>query len=228
MFKITILILALSFVCIAKDTVVKFKGIAKANGAIAYTEQHELIYRDDKLISSRTFYFDSNNQHFATENNKFTTEDYAFPESKIYYPKDDSVYEGSRIQKGKYVIYRKEKNGLHEEEYYDADEFSIAGQGIHFYLLHHLEKVKKSKELEFRFLIPARLDHYTFEYKFEKEENGKYYFKVEVASWLFKLLAPSFEAVYDIKKKRIVFYKGLSSWKNSKGELQNVEITYEY
>lgn len=225
MLKLVILIL--SFACAAKDRLVKYNGIAKKDGKIVYYEQHEEVYEDDRLLRARTFYRDHQKTHFATERNEFPTEDYAFPISKIIYP-GTNIYEGSKIEANKYVIYRKLKDSPHEDEVYDMDGLTITGQGIHHYLANHLEKVKLSKTLTFRYLIPARLTHYTFRYTFLKEKKGLYHIRVEIDSWFLRLVAPHFDAVYDPRKKRIVSYKGLSNWKDKDGDLQKVEITYEY
>ncbi len=195
---------------------------------IVYTEKHEEIYEDNnRLTKSRTFYFDAKNKHFATERNQFTTEDYAFPVSRIEYPGED-IYEGSRYDNGHYVIYRKMKDNPQEEEFYKEEGLVIGGQGIHYYLAHHLDKIKANQVTSFTYLIPARLTSFIFRYVFLKEENGFFHIKVELDSWLLRLVAPSFTAIYDHKNKRIVSYEGLSNWKDEAGNLQKVLIHYKY
>ncbi len=228
MFKVFVFFAFSFFLYASTEEVVRFQAVARKEGKTIYTEKHELIYSKEKLKSSRTFYFTPDNKHFATEKNLFLSGGYAFPESKIYYPKDPETYEGSKIEKNFYIIYRKKKSSPFEQKLYEKEGLMITGQGIHYYLQENLEVIKANESLSFKYFIPNKLDYYTFQYNFIKEVDDKYYFKIEISNWLFSLMAPSFDVIYDKKSKKIIYYKGISPWTDKQGELQMVEVNYLY
>jgi hypothetical protein len=218
----------LSLQCFAKEDVYKFHAIAyNEKGEIAYKELHEEIYEAGKIKQARTFYI-RKGRNFATERTYFENGSMALPTVEVVYPGDTETYEGAKYEKDDIVIYRKIKGEPHESALYQKSELTLVGQGIHYYLREHLDEVKSSGEISFRYLIPARLTHFTFRYKFLKEEKGLYHIKIELNSWLVRFLAPTFTAVYDSSNKRIVSYEGVSNWKDDKGRLQTVKIKYEY
>jgi hypothetical protein len=140
-----------------------------------------------------------------------------------------SVY-GVRYQNDEIVMYRKIEGKEETKVVKDTNKkkLLVAGQGLHYWILHNFDELLARKKIELLFLIPGKLDTYNFTLKLLKSTQDMAELEVEIDSWFLRLFAPKLELSYDIRKKRLAKYKGLSNLQTEKGDLMNVEIIYKH
>lgn len=214
------------------NMIVHYQGLAKNGDRLAYIEKHTVEYDDQgKLLSTATEYTSAAGKSIAELRSDFR-ESLAVPSQTFKDFRTGNV-EGVRRDRGKLVMFDQDPGKLERTRSLDDSDLGIhilvGGQGMNYYLLDHLETIQPLQELSLRFLIPGKLDFYDFKIKKTNEStDGIVEFEIVIQNWFFKIFAPKLFVKYDKKKKRIVWYKGISNLKSDDGSKQNVTITYEY
>jgi len=213
---------------LAYGTTQVYEAEAFHDGKLVYLENHDFELEGDKIIKSTTHYKDKNGKILAIFKNDYSKSLNA-PENEM----DDLFHKkksGVRYLNGKLLMfsheYGKKEESKAVKEY--KGKLTVGGQGLHYYLVTHLEEVIKKGKLELKFLIPGRLDEYDFYLKVTKTEPTLVSFEIEIDNWFLRLFAPKLKLLYDRQKKRLLQYEGLSNLKNEKGDMMNVQIKYKY
>lgn len=200
----------------------QYSGTAKdKNGKLAYTEKHIENWKDGKVQTVQTTYYDNKGEEIAVMNSDFT-KNVRLPEH-IFTDKRAKLSYGFKFKKneGYLIVENKDKK-------FDIKKNSVVGQGFHQWLLTKMDGLKQGDKGVVDFIFPGREDSYDFKWKVKEVKGDIMTFDVYIDNWFLRLFAPSLKIKYDTKKKVIVYYKGLSNIKDPKGEVQAVTISYEH
>jgi hypothetical protein len=204
-----------------------YKGEASIEGKLVYREEHSANFEDNKIKSAQTSYTDPSGKTLAKLRSNFSRS-VNVPEHEME-DKKTGVY-GVRYRDEEIIMYRKFE-GQEETKTIKNDnkkKLLVAGQGLHYWILHNFDELLAKKKIELLFLIPGKLDTYNFTLKLLKSTPDRAELEVEIDSWFLRLFAPKLELTYDIKNKRLARYKGLSNLQSDKGDIMNVEIIYRH
>ena len=225
-----LLILVFFFSLFSYSETQEYTGEAKVKGKLVYREKHTVEFQGFKAIKSETVYSTPEEKMMGRLTNNYLNS-VSVPE----YIMEDDVSKnkhGVRYQDKKRLMFNQDdgKKELTKEIIIEdsKEELLVGGQGLHYYLVLHMDEVIKKGKLKLKFLIPGRLDVYDFNLKVLHVTDQQVEFDVVIDHWFLKLFAPKLKMIYDTKSRRLLSYEGLSNLKNSKGDLMNVEIKYHY
>jgi hypothetical protein len=106
----------------------------------------------------------------------------------------------------------------------------VTGQGLDRLVRDHLDGLRAGERLVVAFAIPSR--HDTFEFRLRlapgQPSDASVQVRLEAASWVLRLLAPSMDVEYDRATRRLLRYRGPSNLPDEGDEHPEVEITYAY
>lgn len=200
-------------------------------GGIVYREKHTSRFFNGQLQNLKTEYFSNEGGAFGSINSNFVKNsfvpNYQFEDNRhgrlagVKWQKNDVI----AFAKGKKRSDRKEKNFV-------VNKNTVAGQGLHNFIRQHIDDFAKSTKhfKTINFLIPMNQDVYTFRVRTKEVDKAKGVVKVriEAESWLFRLVAPHIDVIYEIKSRRLLEYKGPSNLLSDNKKQMNVTISYKY
>lgn len=207
-------------------------GKAYQKDKFVYLEKHQVTFDDKngRVLTSQTEYFDPKGRLLTKLISNYSRSVSAPVHETI--DKRFKTRYGLRYQGDDLELYVQDDGKKEESKNFKEKQFSpnkvIAGQGLHYYMRNHLSELIKSKVFPIVILIPGQLDYYTFEVEFKNQKDDVLVFEVHIKNSLLRLFAPNFTVHYDAKKKRLLYYKGLSNLLDDKREKMNVEIKYEF
>jgi hypothetical protein len=211
---------------------VNFSADATNKGQLVYQEKHKSVYSASKVIeSSITEYFSPEGKKIAEISSDFKTS-IAAPLHVFKDLRFDHTH-GLRLNKeNKLEMFA--INGTEAENTKlvsvpkGETQLMVGCQGLYFFLQAKYDDVKKRKKIPLLFLIPGDLDVYNFELEWLREEGNLAYMEIHIKNRILRLFAPKLKVVYDIEKKQMVSYEGLSNLWNEKKKNQSVRIDYKY
>ncbi len=115
-----------------------------------------------------------------------------------------------------------------EGKYLAKENDQIVGQGFHQFIVHNLEQIAQGEVFQIRLVLPSRLDQYEFRIRKRKIEGDTLFIRLEVDNWLLRLFAPHVDVDYDLKKRHLLRYEGISNLEDTSGKHKKVTITYSY
>jgi len=198
-------------------------------GEVQYTEKHRALFdKDQRILEAKTQYFSAEGKLLGTMSSSFR-EKVSAP-AYTYLDHRDGSKHGIRHDKGKVILFTQDKGQPEKTKLIESDEtrLPVGCQGLHYYLRDRLEQAKQKVNLPLQFLIPGKLDYYSFELKYTESQGQVMKFDIEISNFFLKLFAPKLVVHYDTKTKRLVHYEGLSNITDENGDLQNVTIKYNY
>jgi hypothetical protein len=217
--------------CVHAQTELKFEAAATAKGKLVYTERH-LVQFDaaQKPIQAKTDYLDSSSKVIATMETEFKNS-LSAPDHVFKNLRSEHVH-GIRYTDSHTVLFYSDKGAAEKSKNFpkefDKKFLAVGGQGLFYYLRENYSEVQKRKKIPLKFLIPGRLDVYDFELELKSEKDGVAHIELHIKNWILRILAPKLDVFYDIQKKRLVSYQGLSNITDERGQTQVVNITYTY
>lgn len=204
-----------------------FEAIAKYKGQVAYLERHTVVYDDQTLIKSQTEYLDPEGKPIASLRSDFT-HSLAAPEY-IFQDRRQQSLQGQRWLKQKLEVFsQNKKNKLEKKNLQQSPELMMGGEGIVYYIGAHLKELINSEGMDFKFIIPGRLSAFDFVINPLAHNEEEAAFEIKMKSWIMRLFGPRLKLIYDVQKKRLKSFEGLSNVKNSEGEMMSVDIQYVY
>ncbi len=223
-----ILLLILSFSCFAET--LTYEGVATIKGKTIYIEKHRVeLNSKGQVLESETKYTDPSGTLLGVLKNDYRKV-INIPDHEMHDIRKKTKH-GTRL-KGEQIELFSQDEGEKEETKVIKNKVDkgliVASQGLHYYLISHFEEMKV-KKFPLKFLIPGKLDSYTFILSYlGKTKDGLDEFEVEIDNWFLRLFAPSLILKYHPDTKHLIYYKGLSNLASEKGEMMSVEINYSY
>ena len=202
-----------------------FSGNAvNEKGELEYIENHTITYESDKVVRSRTVYFDPGSRMIG----EFVSEYLPFPQFNTYSFRDMRAgYEdGVTVDGDRLKLFR--KKGAVESAYLPMQPNQIVGQGFHHFLRLNLEAVAGGEIFHIKLVLPSRLDDYSFRIRKLKVEGRVLAIRLEIDNWFLRLFAPYVDCEYDMTTRRLLRYAGISNLEDASGSHRKVEIVYTY
>jgi hypothetical protein len=206
-----------------------FEAIAKKEGQLAYIERHTVVYDDRTIIKSLTEYLDPDGKMIGSLRSDYT-HNLAAPEFILRDQRHHSL-QGLHWTKSKLEIFSQEADRAKVARKMftpNQQEVQISGPGLIYFVAANLDKIIAKKILEFQYIIPGRLEAFDFYIKTVDHNREVAEFEVEMKSWLMRLFGPRLKLIYDIQKKRLIFFEGLSNLRDKEGQMMSVDIQYRY
>lgn len=207
-----------------------YRATAKHEGKLAYYEKHTVISDKGRTTKSTTEYSDDSGKIIG-----LLESDYSQSLSAPTHTMKDfraKNQHGLRHIGEELELFNQDEGKKEETKRLSPSEFKgklvVAAQGLHYYLLQHFDEVLKQGKLDLAFLIPGRLDAYNFYLKVVRKTEDDAELEILIDNWFLRLFAPKLRLFYDLKKRRLLRYQGLSNMKNTNGDMMNVEIEYHY
>ena len=196
-------------------------------GTLEYAEYHTVKYINGKVSESQTIYYDANNNKIAE-----LISEYSFgPQFGSYDFRDirAQYQDGAKVAPDRIWLFRKQspKDDI-EGQYLAKENDQIVGQGFHQFIVHNLEQIAQGEVFQIRLVLPSRLDQYEFRIRKRKIEGDTLFIRLEVDNWLLRPFAPHVDVDYDLKKRHLLRYEGISNLEDTSGKHKKVTITYSY
>lgn len=210
----------------------KYSSVARnEKGQTAYQEQHEVLFNDGQVQKATTQYLNPNGQVIGELHSDFTK----FVTIPDYEYKDlrNNSSHGIKTDSEKITLWKKSKDGKLEESHFSKNQFPeesliVGCQGLHYYLIDNLERVKDKKSIFIKYFMPGKLDYYSFTLRLDRKDEKYIYIKLSIDSFFLKIFTSSLDLKYNKTDWRLIQYSGLSNITNDKDDLQNVVIDYKY
>jgi hypothetical protein len=223
------LLLALLFNFSYAETRV-YVGKASREGKPVYQERHVVSYEGGKVVQSESEYKGVDGTLLGKLVNDYRqqlmTPDHVMEDFR------QKNKHGTRLKGAEIEVFNKDEKKNEEVKVLKLNSFgnrlAVGGQGLHYYLVAHMDEVLQKGKLDLKFIIPGKLDAYDFNLKIKEVKNGKIFMEVEIGNWFLRMFAPKLKLVYDEKTRHLLSYEGLSNLKDEKGNMMNVTIEYDY
>lgn len=212
------------------NTTLRYSGVARAGGQVAYVEEHTVEYADSgRLLTARTVYRSEAGRPIAEMRSDFR-DSLTVPAHVIQDFRTGNV-QGLRREAGRVVLFDQDRGQPERTRVLNdtdaVDHILVGCQGLNYYLLDNLDRLSPGQVVPLRFLIPGKLDYYDFQMRRVQTSGPQITeFEITIKSRFLKLFAPKLVIRYDRQLKRIVWYEGLSNIRNDAGHNQSVTITY--
>lgn len=194
------------------------------DGKVLYREEHEIFGQRDRLVSR---YLQSNNPLPRCT----MTSDFSNP----YLPNTSFKDEVT----GKEFVLEADDNHLtiafrpsfQSESRENSMVFqgqTIAGQGLHFWIVDNLDKLADGKRLSFDYVIASKAKKLSMQAAAKSLSDERIKITMEPKSMFVRWFLDPIELIYD-KEGRIQEYKGPSNvWLDGEGNPVSVRIEYHY
>lgn len=220
----------LLFASISLASPAAVEGVARdRDGKIVYREKHETAFSDGKPKSARTDYVGPGGETIGELVSDFgdgvAASDYSFVDRR------DGSSHGIDVDGDSYVLWTKTKDGPRKEKRFAKNSFPkdawvVGGQGLHYELVSRLGSMTEKTRIPVKYLIPGRLDYFSFTLSVEKIEGDLVHFKLVADSLFIRFFASSMSFSYSRKDRRLAGYSGLSNIPDPDGGLVHVDIAY--
>jgi len=206
----------------------RFTGMARGrDGRVLYVEEHEVRRAGDRVLAALTTYRDPAGAVMAVLKTDYAEDPWA-PSYRFEDRRTGRVEAvetgpaGATLEAGgKRVTLARPRPGQPP---------LVGGQGFDQLVRARLDALRGGERLTATFAIPSRQDAFEFRVQaLSPEAPGEVVrVRIEVASWLLRLLAPHMDCDYDPATRRLLRYRGPSNLEGEGGAHPDVEITYDY
>jgi hypothetical protein len=229
-----LVLLAFPFAAHASQSVTEvFRSTAVGkNSQVIYRELHRAEFGPGRrILSAKTEYLRDNGEKIAEMKSGFALS-VTSPEYEYKDLRDGSVH-GLRREDGDYLLYRQDKGKPRQDKrikksYFKDGVLVVGCQGLHYYLIGNLETIRQKRHIPIKYLIPGKLDYYSFHLHFDREDDQYVHLRVNIDNLVLRMFTSDLKMTYDKKTNRLVRYSGLSNIPDDKGDMQNVTIDYRY
>jgi len=223
-----LVLLAVSASARGEDLAVeRFTGTARStDGALLYREEHVVRRSGRQILDATTTYSDPEGRVIALLRSDFSRDPFA----PSYEFKDlrSGAVEAVGVADG--VVDLRSPKGARRLSAPPSPTRLVTGQGLDRLVRDRLESLVRGEELAVTYAIPSRLDTYDFRVRAVEDgaPQGAVRVRVEVSSWILRMLAPNLDVEYQTSTKRLLRYRGVSNLADARGDYPEVEIVYTY
>jgi hypothetical protein len=210
-----------------------YSGSARSKeGQVTYLERHNVQLTSTGDVSkASTEYTRESGEVFGRLKSDFsksvTAPSYTFEDLR------DGSSHGLEFDGQKYTLWKMGRDQKKESKEFPVDKFDkdalvVGCQGLHYYLVKNLNVLKGQKDVEVKYLIPGKLDYFSFLLNVEKEDDDFIYLTVKVQNIILRAFVSNLHLTYRKKDRRLIAYSGLSNIPTDSGDIQNVQISYDF
>jgi hypothetical protein len=198
-----------------------------ADGHLVFLEEHIVRYENDRIAALKTIYYDADWKKIGEQASDF----YHGPQFGSYDFKDERLRysDGARVMSNRILIYCKETPHADiKKKYLKRESDQIVGQGFHHFILSNFDALMRGDIISAKLVLPAHMDQFDIRISKSKIENGRLKIRIELDNWFLRLFTPRVEAEYDLDKRRLISYQGVSMVADESGENVPVTVVYDY
>lgn len=200
------------------------------DGHFVYQSEYQVIRQEETFLQVLTKYKTKRGKVFATVETDLSQHTF-IPEYALVDHRLDLEEHLEWHPKGLYCRYRHEDETRTFVIELPKDAVAISGQGLHFYIYEHLERLltlKKPKTINF--LVPRQGRFYPFRIFPPKIDQQKHeaVFKIQFDHWFIRFFTPSLSMRYDVKTRHLLEYRGPSNLLDAKGQVQMIREEFEH
>ncbi|MCB9558463.1 MAG: acyl-CoA desaturase [Deltaproteobacteria bacterium] len=203
-----------------------FSGVARTkDGRVAYREIHREHRAKGRLTRVLTRYYSAEGNLIAQLESDFRKNTHA-PDYRFTDYRRPAFSEGAAVVGDRLVLTAR---GHSELIALPRSAPLVLGQGLHHFVRNNFDALERGQTLRVNFAIPSRFDTYRFRVrKLSDPQPGVVRLRVEIDSWVLRLLAPHLEVDYLRDGRRLLSYRGVSNIQTVDGDQQSVTIGYRY
>lgn len=212
--------------------IVRFTGEAYdlKSGKFIYTENHEEHYKNGKHAFSIVRYKDPGGNTLAEKKIYFDRH----LQKPHYILKDlrDGYVEGLKYTGGAVkLLSRRKASEEIKEKTVTIPGPAVFDGGFDYFVRENFDKLLQKKPLAFNFAVPIELDYFKFRVVYQKEEvirNRKAItFRMEPDNFVVRQLVSPIYISYDLEKRRLLRYKGISNVNDPSGKSYKAMIEFK-
>jgi hypothetical protein len=224
------LCLALGLIAFSLKSSVKtddFTGYAYKDGTrqLLYKEESAETLVDQRPVEDVTKYYDPSGALIASRTLKFSASGYT-PDFKT----EDfrtGYMEGAEVKDNSVRLFvRESKTSPLKEKTFPLAERSVIDGGFNQFIKDKWNNLEQGQQLDFNFMVPSRLDYYSFRAIRVSETPSELIVRIEPGSMMIRWLAGAIVVHYDKSTRRILSYEGKSNITDSKGTNLVVRLVY--
>ena len=198
-----------------------------SDGDLLFLEEHTIKYDNDRIVSIKTVYYDTNSEKIGQTITDFSqgsqVGSYEFKDERMQY------YDGAKIMADQILIYCKETPEADtQQKYLDREPSQIVGQGFYSFVLANLDALSRGDVIAAKLVLPAQMDQFDIRIRKSNFEDGSITIRIELDNWFLRLFAPRIEAEFDLDSRRLLKYKGVSMIADASGKNVPVTVSYAY
>jgi hypothetical protein len=198
-----------------------------ADGEFEFLEEHVVKYKNDRIASIKTIYYDADFRKIGEKVSDFSQGlqfgSYDFKDERLRY------HDGVRVMSDRILIYCKETPEVGTKKKYLRRESSqIVGHGFHHFIVANLDSLIGGNVISAKLVLPAQMDQFDIRIYKRKIEDGRIIIQIEIDNWFLRLFTPHVEAEYDLSSRKLLSYQGVSMISDASGRTVQVAITYDY
>jgi len=194
-------------------------------GALRYRERHWLFYDTTRLIDRRVRYLCPDGQAFGEKRVDYAAS--AFAPTFALFDARTGHREGLRKRGSTLEVFSQVNRSEPEEAFpITRTELLVADAGFDEFLVDRWSTLANGDAVKFDFLVPSEGKAIGFKVKPVQEPNAPVVIaRLSLGAW-WGFLAPSLDAHYDRRTKRLLRYEGLSNLRDVDGENYSVRIDF--
>lgn len=228
-FITTLALLVMSSILSAK--VQKSQGKAyNKKGEVLYIENHLYTFDEKPIKLEVTYITPKDSKPYAKLNVDFSKSAY-IPDSS-FENFSDSTKAVTKFNPAKKEVKVSYKSCHDEKEKSDIIKYKknlLSIHGLNQFIRDNFNYLVNNEETkEFKLIIPARLDSYSFKARVTESSDSEVVFKIEINNWFLGMFAPSLKLTYDISERRLKLFQGVSNMIPVKNESEEVKVEFTY
>jgi hypothetical protein len=196
---------------------------------VYYTEEYSEQLVDGKHVQTSIVYKDKAGKTFAGKTLNYSDDkikpDFRMEDRRTGYIEGAEVI-GNTIK----VFYKEANNKPLNSKILTVPGTAIIDGGFNYYVKDKWNDIVKGADIHFNFVVPERLDYYSFRIVKDKEIvcNGKpaYVFRMEPGNYILRQIIDPIVLTYEKSTKRLIKYEGISNLNDNKGKRYIVSIVY--
>jgi hypothetical protein len=213
-----------------------FRGSAfdTERGGPAYNEEHHEVFRQGRLVSTRTLFTAPSGGTMAQRDLDFSN--HPFKPEYLFKDARNGYQEGSKVVDAELLVhFRDSARAPLKEKRIKVPEPCVVNGGLGPFLKQNWKALAAGQRVGFNMVVPARLDFYKFVAYVDdklalsdKDSKGRRNKAVviEPQSSLLRMLLPTIVMVYDVGTLRLIRYQGIVNVADPKGRSLRVRVDY--
>ncbi|NIT41654.1 MAG: hypothetical protein GTN46_09210 [Gammaproteobacteria bacterium] len=202
---------------------------AQDSGELIYTETHNEIRKDGRIISDTVTYHDANGKLFAVKNVDYSPNPLA-PDFHLKNSRTGHTESGKNRGEKYQVKFSESDQADIESKTLPLPEDAVADAGFDELIISQWEDIVADKPVTRKFLIPGLLSFYDFRiYQAEvqmKDGERSRVIHVEPDNFFYRLLGGTTRLVYAYDEPRLKVFQGVSNMRDAEGDNLQVKIVF--
>jgi hypothetical protein len=178
-------------------------------------------------VAVETNFYDADNRRIAKQVTDFSQG--AQFGSYDFFDDRHQYNDGVRVLQDRILMYRRENPDAEPEEKYIAREPNqIVGQGLYQFVARNIVALARGHCLTAKLVLPVQMGQYDVRISKKKIQGDRIHLTVELNNWFLRMFCQDVEVEYNMNKRRLVLYRGISMVMDKNSKNVPVVTTYHY